>query len=59
MLPPATQKKIIELRKAGYSWQQIRRELKITTGQVAGVLWRAGMCKKKEPEEKVKWLNTN
>lgn len=32
---------------AGWSYKRIARHLKITKGQVAGVLFRAGLCQKK------------
>lgn len=39
---------IINLRKYGWTYGGIASHLKLTKGQVAGVLWRAGLCKKKE-----------
>lgn len=47
-LTDTTKAMIVVMRKHGLSYRVIGRELKITKGQVAGVLWRANLCKPKE-----------
>lgn len=47
-LAPEIQNEICLLFKAGRSYKWIAYHLKVTKGQVAGTLWRAGLCKKIE-----------
>lgn len=46
-----TQERIIRMRKEGLTYSAIQRLLKLTRGQVAGTLWRAGLCKRKEKRD--------
>jgi IS30 family transposase len=52
-LPYETRREIRELKLAGYSMNQIARKLKLTKGQVAGILWRSGMMRKKDGQVQV------
>lgn len=48
-LHAALRDEIIAQRKHfGRSYKQIAADVGVTKGQVAGVLWRAGLCEKKE-----------
>lgn len=47
-LLPEVQNDICLAFKAGASYKQIAERLHVTKGQVAGTLWRHGLCKKKE-----------
>lgn len=47
-LSDSTKQAICMLFKQGDSYKGIARKLLVTKGQVAGVLWRAGLCQKRE-----------
>lgn len=47
-LPEELKENIRSLRQHGWSYKRIARHLRVTKGQVAGVVWRAGLCQKKE-----------